>query len=306
MADLRPVNRFTARLTLLESRYIAALRAEADETRKILAAILTADGLNNYSLKVMFHREMESLRRSAREIAGEYSQPIEPISRELAQANFEQVRKLTGALPDIDQAAAAIEGQKAKALGKVSDSVASWLESLELHLNTEISRLQSAEETTEAAAQRLLAEKVADGRASVWRSGVNAVVVEAVRDVWGAAANLSGGFNKEGQRQTGQVWKKQVIAGIDERTTDCCLRVHGQIQNLDDEFILTGTPRFADKMKRPPFHAHCRTAETLWLAEFEEVGVTTAEMREAALAEREARKDGSRVEIHPAHATSRR
>lgn len=47
---------------------------------------------------------------------------------------------------------------------------------------------------------------------------------------------------------------RQAIAAIDERTTDCCLRVHGQTIKMDGQFKLTGTPRYADKLKAPPFH----------------------------------------------------
>lgn len=49
-------------------------------------------------------------------------------------------------------------------------------------------------------------------------------------------------------------YRRQAIAGLDERTTDCCLRVHGQIVGMREPFTLTGTPRFADRVMRPPFH----------------------------------------------------
>jgi hypothetical protein len=55
----------------------------------------------------------------------------------------------------------------------------------------------------------------------------------------------------------------QAIATIDERTTDCCLRVAGQVVPLDGEFILTGTPRYFDRMKQPPFHYWCRSVTAL-------------------------------------------
>ncbi len=49
-------------------------------------------------------------------------------------------------------------------------------------------------------------------------------------------------------------WDHQVVAGIDARTTDCCLQAHGQIQPLDKPFHLTGEPRWADYLDNPPFH----------------------------------------------------
>ncbi|MEM7344593.1 MAG: hypothetical protein AAF485_10145 [Chloroflexota bacterium] len=76
---------------------------------------------------------------------------------------------------------------------------------------------------------------------------------------------------------------------------------------VDEPYVLKGTPRYADEQQHPPFHPYCRTAETLWIEEFEDVGVTTAEMRSAADAELAAREiTKKRVEIHPADATSRR
>lgn len=102
-------------------------------------------------------------------------------------------------------------------------------------------------------------------------------------------------------------WYHQAVAAIDERTTDCCLRVHGQVQPLSKPFQLTGTPRYASELDHPPFHWNCRSSEAL--IHRSQVGDDlTAEMREAARAELGARgPDGkSRVQIHPAHARSRR
>jgi hypothetical protein len=77
------------------------------------------------------------------------------------------------------------------------------------------------------------------------------------------------------------------------------------VVGMDEDFTLTGTPRFADKIHDPPFHHWCRTAEALVLAQMAEDALTR-QMREAAAAELKAREDGSREEIHPAHARSGR
>ena len=98
-------------------------------------------------------------------------------------------------------------------------------------------------------------------------------------------------------------FQKQAIAAIDERTTECCLKVHGQTRPLDGKFKLTGTPRYADYMDQPPFHMYCRTAMVLYLPEYDD-GLT-GEMEAAAADELAAREEG-REEIHPAHARSRR
>lgn len=103
----------------------------------------------------------------------------------------------------------------------------------------------------------------------------------------------------------GAEYARQAVAAIDERTTDCCLKVNGQIASLDGDFNLTGTPRFADHVHAPPFHWFCRTATALVRVDAADDALTRS-MREAARAELAARRDGSRKEIHPAHASSKR
>jgi hypothetical protein len=64
-------------------------------------------------------------------------------------------------------------------------------------------------------------------------------------------------------------FKKQAVAALDDKTTDCCLKVHGQIKPIDQDFHLTGTPRYADYLPNPPFHWWCRTAYVLYQEEYD-------------------------------------
>jgi hypothetical protein len=108
------------------------------------------------------------------------------------------------------------------------------------------------------------------------------------------------------QESSGMTWDKQVIATIDERTTDCCLQAQGQIVPYDSDFKLTGTPRYADELPWTPFHDYCRTSVAQLPSTLPEDSLTR-EMRAAARAELQARKEtGILVEIHPSHARSRR
>ena len=104
----------------------------------------------------------------------------------------------------------------------------------------------------------------------------------------------------------GGEWYHQAIAAIDERTTDCCLRVNGQEQLLHQPFHLTGTPRFADYVDNPPFHWNCRSASaTIHRADLGDA--LTQQMQAAGKRELNARSlTGGRAEIHPSHARSRR
>lgn len=87
-------------------------------------------------------------------------------------------------------------------------------------------------------------------------------------------------FDETVQTVSEEQFMKQAVAALDSRTTDCCLKVHGQIQPLDEPFHLTGTPRYADYQDWPGFHWYCRTSGVLYKEEFDE-GLT-AKMQEGS------------------------
>jgi hypothetical protein len=84
--------------------------------------------------------------------------------------------------------------------------------------------------------------------------------------------------------------RKQAIAAIGKNTTDCCLRVHGQIKPNDEPFELVGEPRFADRMMVPSFHHNCRTGVAMYHPTFEE-DMPTAKLRQDARAEQQRRSE---------------
>lgn len=97
-------------------------------------------------------------------------------------------------------------------------------------------------------------------------------------------------FSRLSERSSGKVdFSKQVVAAIDNRTTDCCLRAHGQIVGLKEKFHLTGTPRYADYLDWTPFHGWCRSSVVLYLPGYDD-GLTDlmTESARQVLAEREA------------------
>lgn len=119
-----------------------------------------------------------------------------------------------------------------------------------------------------------------------------------------AAAGFSYWLNgSQPETRPQSVFMKQAIAGIDERTTDCCLRVHGQVQPIDKPFELRGTPRYADKVQNPPFHNYCRTSTALYMEQWDD-GLTE-QMRQAARLETEARDKANYKAPHPANAFTR-
>lgn len=116
-------------------------------------------------------------------------------------------------------------------------------------------------------------------------------------------AGIAAGLSRSGAQPE---YMRQAVAAIDERTTNCCLNVHGQVVGMEERFTLTGTPRYADEMRDPPFHKYCRTSVALVRAVDADDALSVS-MRNAAEDELSARGPNDvRTPIHPASATSRR
>jgi hypothetical protein len=99
---------------------------------------------------------------------------------------------------------------------------------------------------------------------------------------------------------------RQAIAAVDQNTTETCLLINGQAVDLNGDFVLKGTPRFADEIHAPPFHWWCRTGIAL-VRRQDADDQLSREMREAGRAELRAREEtGRTVEIWPSHARSGR
>lgn len=181
-----------------------------------------------------------------------------------------------------------------------------WIQAFGNRIGVTMTRAIAEDQPVTMVQDRLFGTQFNDGRASAYRLSGSEGKMATDTSTWVAALAvvlvLSRAYNEISQI----TFQKQAIAAIDHRTTDCCLRVHGQIQKLDGKFILRGTPRFANKLKSPPFHWHCRTIWVLYTPELEGLGTTTEEMISAATAEIKARKEEGRSRIWPAHATSRR
>lgn len=93
----------------------------------------------------------------------------------------------------------------------------------------------------------------------------DAVEREGARWLTTAAGLALLGALAPGMQAAGDEWGKQSVAAIDDRTTECCLRVHGQVVPLDKQFHTTGTPAWAEWQNWSPFHWHCRTSVTIVL-----------------------------------------
>lgn len=162
---------------------------------------------------------------------------------------------------------------------------------MSLQLQREIQNgLLQGEGFPELIRRLLAADRVAGQAVSVWRRGALSAEL-AIRRLVITAANASKtdalrSMNAEGGTQV----QKQAIAVISPETTDCCIRVHGQIRDVDEPFELTGTPRFADRMMHPSFHWNCRTSIAMYHSIFEQGATTTSGMLSAATEELQRRE----------------
>lgn len=128
-----------------------------------------------------------------------------------------------------------------------------------------------------------------DGRQSVFDAAAVSLQLMTEQGIWASVNGRATQRYREIERRDGIRYQRQAIAAIDRRTTPCCLRVHGQIVDLDQPFHLTGTPRFGDYVMSPPFHYRCRTAISLYHPRMESISPSTAQLRAAARAERNRR-----------------
>lgn len=289
-----PVKAYNRQMTALERRQDAALRRPWRDARPGMMDALTRYGLRGPGLVDALRTQIGLAAERAR--AAQQAQ--------LAQAQ-ELARRFALAQGVSEAAVAAGLAQAAPDAG---GQIRSWELATQARYLADVQRLQqSGEDETQAAAVLFAAPLDTTGRASTYRKSGNELTLAGSLALWGLAGAVLGAIYGAWQQQSGVTYWKQAIAAIDERTTDCCLRVHGQVQPLDKPFELSGTPRFADKVQNPPFHWYCRTATALYRPEMEETGLATSDLVSAAKAELLARATtGKRVEIHPASGLSRR
>lgn len=285
MPELKPTERYVAELTRIEGRMV---RDGQQVWRSVRPQLLEAivDGKRTPAfLPVVIGQLLAS---SGQQITAQLADRAATVGEAVARL---------------------VEAQTGQAPSGVSQdvpiNVTAWQAATLGQMLAELSRLQASDADIAEIQTRLVTGD--DSRSSLWDNAANSLQLSIELALWAIANGLLARIGRTVEQRDGRAYQKQAIAAIDERTTDCCLRVHGQVQPLDTPFHLNGTPRFADRVMNPPFHWRCRTASTLYLPEMEARGIPTSEMRDAARDELDARKrTGMRKEIHPAHSTSRR
>jgi len=308
MPDIRQADKYIAKLSAVEAAYLREIESERRNTRRALLDILDRDGISRAGVAEML-REIAQLETSVSRIAASNAKTARQVVQNYTRKQLQMVKRAgRGGDFDVGVLAALTAGQASDLEQGIMTSSPGWSATLATSLQSQAAQLRAAGADDAAIRARLLSETMTDGRQSIWAASGVAERNEEQRNIWTFAAGLFALFVTTAQEQEPQVeYKKQAIATLDERTTDCCLRVHGQIQPLDEPFHLTGTPRYADEMQSPPFHWYCRSVEALYLDDFEQIGIPTAKLRDAADAEIAARERTKKREIiYPSSATSRR
>lgn len=308
MPDVENALKFQRKMVAVETAYLKQVQVYRAEARRQLLEIVQREGAGRFGVERM-RAVVDDLTRRVSAEGAQRARDIRHHVQNYTRKNLE-LAKRAGLTSSADLAPVLAMGQEVARDGEESymTSTSAWLEQLQISLQAQAARLRISDAGPEEITARLLNERMADGRASVWMANGNQAKNEETSNVWVYGVGLLGAylafFN---QSQPAVEFKKQAIATIDDRTTDCCLRAHGQIQDIDDPFELTGTPRYADEVQDPPFHWYCRTSEALYNEAFERFGVTTEKMRDMARLEMDARElTGKRVRIFPSHSTSRR
>lgn len=308
MPNVASAYKFQRKMVDVETAYLRQVDGYRRETRRALLEIIDRDGVSRAAVSQMT-REIAALSNNIISAAAVQSKDIRKHVQNYARKNI-QLAERAGLTDNTDLSAILRAGEEIARDGEQSymTNQSAWLKQLETSIQVQAARLRTSNASSEEIANRLLSETLADGRASVWAASGNAAQSEETGNIWTYAIGLLGAFLSIFNNNEPEItYKKQAVATLDDRTTDCCLRVHGQIQPMDEPFQLTGTPRYADEIQDPPFHWYCRSVETLYHEEFEKFGITTEQMETMAQLELDAReRTGTRVTIHPSHATSRR
>jgi hypothetical protein len=303
MPDLAITSRYMRRMTIFERSFISELEELYSRMRRSLLDELSDRRVSWTVVRAVLERELLALERNAVTLGRGRAPELAALTGEYGDALAAALRKAGVNVPDVSSTTYTERvSLAAESLGNPA-----WPLAVRARFLADLARLAMGGEFDEDDLVPLLGRGMETGRASSWRAALNTLTLGAVQSAWSAAAGgielLFKASETSGEKQLG----RQAVAAIDERTTECCLMVHGQVVKMGQPFHLTGEPKFADYVDTTPFHWNCRSAVSLYHPAMEAIGVPTEKMREAARAELRARDETKqRVEIHPSHATSRR
>lgn len=286
MPDLRPLRQAEQKIISIEEYGIEQARDVYTALRYRLLDLQPGGRLTPLQIQTAFRFAAAQLR----EIATSTAKSVERQAASFAGDELQRLASLMGTAGAV--VTTNTEAQHSLTTALVDEALV-WLSGVEGQLIAEAVQLQLTNAGPQYIQQRLFADDIAAGeRASVWRSGLTPLETAIASLVWG---EWNGGRQlvyQAAEAQSEIIYRRQAIAAIDKRTTQCCLNVHGQIVDMDKPFKLTGTPRYGSELMWAPFHWRCRTSIVLYHEAMEAVGITTSAMRTLARLEEAARSRG--------------
>lgn len=251
---------------------------EAAELLRQLALLAQIDGR-----LALLEREVGAMLRDAVSAASELA--VDQVRREIALLPAEL-------RPDIRQFAQIDTRMIERFVPAVVDEVQGATAALRLQLRRELQAGLIQGQPFPDLVRRLMAATPTGEAPAIWRNG-QLSAERLTRRLVITANNAAKEASLRQINAAGNVRvQKQAVASIGPRTTRTCLRVHGQIRNVDEPFTLTAEPRFAREMMAPAFHWNCRTSVAMYHPLFERGGLNTANMQSSARAELKRRDDG--------------
>lgn len=277
MPDLRPLRHAEQNVLAIEERAITATRAAYTALQLRLADLLLSS--TPATLPIQLRTAFQETRASIRAIASNTALNVGVKVTLFAKDELDYLAVLINATADTTMASTASAGQREVLTNALIDEALLWLSQIEGQFIAGAIQLQLAQTDPLLIQQRLIATGIStDGRASIWRSGLAPLELAIVNLVWGGWNGGRQIVYQQAETQGGMVYRRQAIAAIDKRTTQCCLKVHGQIVDIDKPFQLSGTPRYGSELMWPPFHWRCRTSIVLYHEAMESIGTSTPAM----------------------------
>jgi hypothetical protein len=208
--------------------------------------------------------------------------------REQAERDVINMARALGVDLAKEAAFAGIDGQLAITVEAFIKRIPSIVDPLAAQLTGELQYSLTQGDAFDQIVQRLLAAELGPEGASFFRRGALSMELFSRRAVIDSN-NASRQLVYERAKEVIPEMQKQAVAVVQPGvTTECCLRVHGQIQPIDQPYRLTGQPRFADEMMFPAFHWRCRSSSVAYHPLYDQLAegteASTKAMREQARA----------------------
>lgn len=296
--QVRPgLKRYQSGLRAVEGRLSRELRGLYGELRKNGIEAVKTHGVGTVA-RERIREEFRVLKTEASALVGEHIIEIDDRAHDFNDVQINSFRRSGIPTPSRTPRAS---------VNVPPDMFVDWIDNAQSNVMGTMNRVALTDDPD--ALDLLFSAGLLNGRASAYRKGLNSLNTSVGVGVYTLGNSILNILYDLMSSSPELIYARQVIATIDELTTETCLRTHGQVKGINQPFEIRGTPRFSDQIMSPPFHWYCRTSVSLYHPTMEELlgFVDTETLVKMANAELIARGlTGTRVEIHPSHATSGR